>query len=38
MLKDIDSLGNEVKWGIPGGFVVFGSPDVLVKGLSVAGK
>ena len=38
MLKDIDSLGNEVKWGIPAGFVVFGSPDVLVKGMSVAGK
>ena len=38
MLMDIDSLGNEVKWGIPSGFVVFGSPDVLVKGMSVAGK
>ena len=38
MLNDIDSLGNEVKWGIPTGFVVFGSPDVLVKGMSVAGK
>lgn len=38
LLKDIDSLGNEVKWGIPSGFVVFGSPDVLVKGMSVAGK
>lgn len=38
MLNHIDSLGNEVKWGIPTGFVVFGSPDVLVKGMSVAGK
>lgn len=38
LIKDIDSLGNEVKWGIPAGFVVFGSPDVLVKGMSVAGK
>ncbi len=38
LLNDIDSLGNEVKWGIPTGFVVFGSPDVLVKGMSVAGK
>ena len=38
LLKSIDSLGNEVKWGIPGGFTVFGSPDVLVKDMSVAGK
>ena len=38
MLKAVDSLGNEVKWGIPGGFTVFGSPDVLIKGMSVAGK
>lgn len=38
MLKSIDSLSNEVKWGIPGGFTVFGSPDVLIKGMSVAGK
>ncbi len=38
LLKDIDSLSNEVKWGIPGGFTVFGSPDVLIKDMSVAGK
>ena len=38
LLKQIDRLGNEVKWGIPGGFTVFGSPDVLVRGMSVAGK
>lgn len=38
LLKSIDSLSNEVKWGIPGGFTVFGSPDVLVKNMSVAGK
>lgn len=38
MLEDIDSLGNEVKWGIPGGFTVFGAPDVLIKDMSVAGK
>ena len=37
-LKEIDSLSNEVKWGIPSGFVVFGAPDVLVKGMSIAGK
>ena len=38
LLKSIDSLSNEVKWGIPGGFTVFGAPDVLVKDMSVAGK
>ena len=38
LLQNIDSLSNEVKWGIPAGFTVFGSPDVLVKGMSVAGK
>ena len=38
LLKQIDRLGNEIKWGIPGGFTVFGSPDVLVRGVSIAGK
>ncbi len=38
LLKSIDRLGNETKWGIPGSFTVFGSPDVLVKDMSVAGK
>ena len=38
LLKEIDSLSNETKWGIPGGYTVFGSPDVLVKDMSVAGK
>ncbi len=38
MLKSVDSLSNEVKWGIPGGFTVFGAPDVLIKDMSVAGK
>ena len=38
LLKQIDRLGNEVKWGLPGGFTVFGSPDVLVRDMSVAGK
>ena len=38
LLKQIDRLGNEIHWGIPGGFTVFGSPNVLVRGVSVAGK
>ena len=37
LIKAIDSLGNEVRWGIPGR-TVFGSPDVLVRDMSVAGK
>ncbi len=38
LLKEIDTLGNHVYWGIPSGFTVFGSPDVLVRSMSVAGK
>ena len=37
LLKEIDTLGNEVRWGIPGK-TVFGAPDVLVRDMSVAGK
>ena len=37
LLKEISSLGNEVRWGIPGR-TTFGSPDVLVRDMSVAGK
>ena len=37
LIKNIDTLGNEVHWGIPGR-TVFGSPDVLVREMSVAGK
>ena len=37
LLKDIDRLGNEVHWGMPA-TTAFGSPDVLVRGMSVAGK
>lgn len=38
LLMNIDALSDQVKWGIPGGFTVFGSPDVLIKDMSVAGK
>ena len=38
LLKQIENLGNEVKWGISGSLTLFGSPDVLVRGMSVAGK
>lgn len=38
LLKQIECLGNEVKWGVSGSLTMFGSPDVLVRGMSVAGK
>ena len=38
LLKSIDSIADTVDWGIPGGFTVFGSPAVLVRDMSVAGK
>ena len=38
MLKSIDALSNEVKWSPLGGACAFGSPDVYIKNMSVAGK
>lgn len=38
LLKQVDRIGNEIVWGIPSSFTVYGSPDLLVRGLSVAGK
>ncbi|MBQ9131571.1 MAG: TldD/PmbA family protein, partial [Clostridia bacterium] len=38
LLKQIDRLGNEIKWGLPGSLTIFGSPDVLIRDVSVAGK
>ncbi len=38
LLLSIEQVGKEVKWGIPGGFTVFGSPDVLIPDMSVAGQ
>ncbi|MBO7273540.1 MAG: TldD/PmbA family protein, partial [Clostridia bacterium] len=37
LIKNIDTLGNEVRWGIPSR-TTFGAPDVLVRDMSVAGK
>ena len=37
LIKNIDTLGNEVRWGIPSR-TTFGSPDVFVRDMSVAGK
>ncbi len=38
LLKGIDSLADNVKFGLPSGFTSFGAPDTLVKGVSVAGS
>jgi PmbA protein len=38
LLLEIDSLSDKVNWGIPTSPTVFGSPDVLVRNMSVAGK
>ena len=38
LLKSVDAVGSDLRFGIPGGFTLFGSPAVLVKGMSVAGK
>lgn len=38
LLRAVECLGNEVEWGIPGGLTVFGSPDILLRQASIAGK
>ena len=38
LLKSVDALSDKVETGTPTGFTSFGSPDVLIKGMSVAGK
>ncbi|MBQ7336987.1 MAG: TldD/PmbA family protein [Clostridia bacterium] len=38
LLKTIDGVGDRVDYGFPGGFTVFAAPDLLLRGVSVAGK
>ena len=38
LIKDIESISNDISFGISTGFTCFGSPDVLLRGASVAGK
>ena len=38
LLKQIERVSDTVKWGPPFGFTNFGSPNVLVRQMSVAGK
>ena len=38
LLKSVEVVGNEIRFGLAGGFTSFASADVLVRGVSVAGK
>ncbi|MBR2722349.1 MAG: TldD/PmbA family protein [Clostridia bacterium] len=38
LLKEIDRLGDKTLWGQPTSSTVFGSPDVLLRDASIAGK
>ena len=38
LLASIEALSDRVHFGMPGGLTVYGSPDVLVRQMSVAGK
>ncbi len=38
LLRSVDLLGKEVKWAAPFSFTCFGSPDVCVRAMSVAGE
>ena len=37
LIKNIEALSNNVKFGFPAGFTVFGAPNTLIRGCSVAG-
>ena len=37
LIKNIEVLSNNVKFGFPAGFTVFGAPNTLIRGCSVAG-
>ena len=38
MLKQIEAVARDVKMGMPSGFTTYGSPDVLLGEMSIAGK
>lgn len=37
LIKNIEAFSNNVKFGFPAGFTVFGAPNTLIRGCSVAG-
>ena len=38
LLKNVQEISNEIAFDVTGGFTSFGSPDVLLKNMSIAGK
>ena len=38
LIKSVEALASDVKFGFAGGFTVFGAPDTLIRQMSVAGK
>ncbi len=38
LLMSVSHIGDKTEYGIPGGYTVFASPALLVRGISVAGK
>ena len=38
LLKNIEEISDDVSFGMPGGFTCFGSPDVILRNVSIAGK
>jgi len=38
VLKGIEALSNDVSFGLPSGFTVYGAPDILVRQMSIAGE
>jgi PmbA protein len=38
LLKTVDGVGSRVDYGFPGGFTVMAAPDLLLRGVNVAGK
>jgi len=38
LLKDIKDVANDLSFGLPSGFTVFGAPSILVPQMSIAGK
>ena len=38
LLETVEAVGSDLRFGLPGGFTLFGAPSVLLKNVSVAGK
>ncbi len=38
MIREIEALSDDVSFGLPSGFTVYGAPDMLVRKMSIAGE